>query len=437
MLFKKKKTEKTKGDLGMSQTTITLLFLAFAIVSFILEKIPLGLTASICALGLTLTGILDVSTTFSQYVNSNVILCVGMFVVGQALFETGMANKIGGLVTRFAKTEKTLIIAIMVIAGVMSGFLSNTGTAAVLIPVVCGIADESGYSRSHLLMPLVFAAALGGNLSIIGAPGNLMGANALQEMGIKTSFFMYAPIGIPMLLIGILYFVCFGYKLLMQNQNEAAQNLEEQKDFSNVPKWKQIISLVVLIVVIFAMIFEELIGISIQLSACLGALFLVLTGVLTEKEALNSIDLKVVLLFGGSLSLAKALDVTGAGSMIADKIVGLLGSNPNPILLLLVIFLVTCVLTNFMSNTATTALMIPIAVSLANSLGADPRSVVIATVIAGSCAYATPIGMPANTMVVGLGGYKFKDYVKSGLPLILVSFAICMILLPILFPFYP
>ena len=413
----------------MSQTTITLLFLAFAIVSFILEKIPLGLTASICALGLTLTGILDVSTTFSQYVNSNVILCVGMFVVGQALFETGMANKIGGLVTRFAKTEKTLIIAIMVIAGVMSGFLSNTGTAAVLIPVVCGIADESGYSRSRLLMPLVFAAALGGNLSIIGAPGNLM--------GIKTSFFMYAPIGIPMLLIGILYFVCFGYKLLPQNQNEAAQNLEEQKDFSNVPKWKQIISLVVLIVVIFAMIFEELIGISIQLSACLGALFLVLTGVLTEKEALNSIDLKVVLLFGGSLSLAKALDVTGAGSMIADKIVGLLGSNPNPILLLLVIFLVTCVLTNFMSNTATTALMIPIAVSLANSLGADPRSVVIATVIAGSCAYATPIGMPANTMVVGLGGYKFKDYVKSGLPLILVSFAICMILLPILFPFYP
>ena len=421
----------------MSQTTITLLFLAFAIVSFILEKIPLGLTASICALGLTLTGILDVSTTFSQYVNSNVILCVGMFVVGQALFETGMANKIGGLVTRFAKTEKTLIIAIMVIAGVMSGFLSNTGTAAVLIPVVCGIADESGYSRSHLLMPLVFAAALGGNLSIIGAPGNLMGVNALQEMGIKTSFFMYAPIGIPMLLIGILYFVCFGYKLLPQNQNEAAQNLEEQKDFSNVPKWKQIISLVVLIVVIFAMIFEELIGISIQLSACLGALFLVLTGVLTEKEALNSIDLKVVLLFGGSLSLAKALDVTGAGSMIADKIVGLLGSNPNPILLLLVIFLVTCVLTNFMSNTATTALMVPICVSIANRMGADPSAVLMACVIGGSCAYATPIGMPANTMVVTAGGYTFKDYAKAGIPLILVATVVSMILLPVLYPFFP
>lgn len=421
----------------MSSTTITLLFLAFAIVSFILEKIPLGLTATICALGLTLTGVLDVSTTFSQYVNSNVILCIGMFVVGQALFETGMANKIGGLVTKFAKTEKMLIIAIMVIVGVMSGFLSNTGTAAVLIPVVCGIADESGYSRSRLLMPLVFAAALGGNISIIGAPGNLMGVNALQELGIATSFFMYAPVGIPMLILGIVYFILIGYKFLPEGTGSSAEKIEKQRDFSEVPQWKQIISLVILICVILAMIFEKQIGVSIQVSACVGAVILVLTGVLSEKEALNSIDLKVVLLFGGSLSLAKALDTTGAGTLIADKIVGLLGTDPNPIILLLVIFIVTCTLTNFMSNTATTALMVPIAVSLANGLGADPRAVVIATVIAGSCAYATPIGMPANTMVVGLGGYKFNDYVKSGLPLILVSFVFCMVMLPIIFPFYP
>lgn len=420
----------------MSQITITLLFLAFAIISFILEKIPLGLTATICALGLTLTGVLDASTIFSQYVNSNVILCVGMFVVGQALFETGMANKIGGIVTKFAKTERTLIIAIMVIVGIMSGFLSNTGTAAVLIPVVCGIADESGYSRSRLLMPLVFAAALGGNLSIIGAPGNLMGVNALQEMGLSTSFFMYAPVGVPMLILGILYFVFLGYRFLPDGKTVSNERIENQENFENVPKWKQMISLIVLIIVILAMIFEKEIGISIQVSACVGAAFLVLTGVISEKAALQSIDLKVVLLFGGSLSLAKALDTTGAGNLIADKIVGFLGANPNPIVLLLVIFIVTCILTNFMSNTATTALMIPIAVSLANNLGADPRSVVIATVIAGSCAYATPIGMPANTMVVGLGGYKFKDYVKSGLPLIVFSFVICMILLPILFPFY-
>lgn len=418
----------------MSPVVITLLFLAFAIVMFILEKIPLGLTATIVAIGLNVTGVLGASDTFAGYVNSNVILCVGMFVVGQALFETGMANKIGGIVTRFAKSERILITAIMVIVGVMSGFLSNTGTAAVLIPVVCGIADESGYSRGKLLMPLVFAAALGGNLSIIGAPGNLMGIDALNNLGIQTGFFEYIPVGAPMLIVGILYFVFIGYRFLPDTKGEGAA--DEQNDYSNVPRWKQITSLVVLVVVILAMIFEEQIGIKLQVSACIGAAFLVLTGVISEKAALESIDLKVVLLFGGSLALAKALETTGAGSLIADTIVGALGETPNPIVLLLVIFIVGCTLTNFMSNTATTALMVPIAVSLAQSLGADPRSMVIATVISCSCAYATPIGMPANTMVVGLGGYKFNDYVKSGLPLIAVSFVICMVLLPILYPFY-
>lgn len=125
----------------MSQVTITLLFLLFAIVMFMWEKIPLGLTSMIVCVGLVVTGVLDWKTAFSGFIDSNVILFVAMFIVGGALFETGMANKIGGVVTHFAKTEKQLIVAIMIIVGVMSGFLSNTGTAAILIPVVIGIAD--------------------------------------------------------------------------------------------------------------------------------------------------------------------------------------------------------------------------------------------------------------------------------------------------------
>ena len=203
-----------------------------------------------------------------------------------------------------------------------------------------------------------------------------------------------------------------------------------------MPKWKQITSLVVLIAVILAMIFEKQIGIPIQVSACIGACVVVLTGVISGSAALKSIDLK------SSSPLRRfpgACQCTGylrRRNHDCGHDCSFLGKNPSPMMLLFVIFVVSCVLTNFMSNTATTALMVPIAVSMSDILGADPRAVVIATVIAGSCAYATPIGMPANTMVVGLGGYTFKDYVKSGLPLILVSFALCMILLPILFPFY-
>ena len=421
----------------MSQITITLLFLLFAIVMFMWEKIPLGLTSMIVCVGLVVTGVLEWQTAFAGFIDSNVILFVAMFIVGGALFETGMANKIGGIVTHFAKTERQLIVAIMVIVGVMSGFLSNTGTAAILIPVVIGIAAKSGYSRSRLLMPLVFAAAMGGNLTLIGAPGNMIAQSGMEGIGLKFGFFDYAKAGVPILIVGIIYFAFIGYKFLPNKEGSDEGIFDESKDFSHVPKWKQYLSLVILLLTLVGMIFEEQLGIKLCVIGCIGALALMITGVISEKDALASIDLKTIFLFGGTLSLAAALEQTGAGELIAEKVIGMLGDNPSPYVLTFVIFMLCCVMTNFMSNTATTALMAPICLSIAQGMGADPRAVLMACVIGGSCAYATPIGMPANTMVVGAGNYKFIDYVKAGLPLIAIATVISMIVLPIAFPFYP
>lgn len=421
----------------MSPSAITLLFLLFAVVMFVWEKIPLGVTSMIVCLGLIITGVLDVKTAFAGFVDSNVILFVAMFIVRGALFETGMANKIGGIVTKFAKTERMLIVAIMMIVGLMSGVLSNTGTAAVLIPVVIGIAAKSGYKRSRFLMPLVFAAAMGGNLSLIGAPGNLIAQSALQELGLQFGFFEYAIVGLPILVAGIIFYATIGYKLLPNHDVKDDGAFDTQKDFDNVPAWKQWLSLIILIVTLLAMIFEDKIGIKLCVSGGIGALLLILTGVISEKDALKSIDLKTIFLFGGTLSLAAALQSTGAGEMIAGKVIGALGESPSPYILTFVVFLLCCIMTNFMSNTATTALMVPICLSIAQKMGADPRAVLMACVIGGSCAYATPIGMPANTMVVGAGGYKFMDYVKAGFPLIVIATIVSMIILPIAFPFFP
>lgn len=421
----------------MSQITITLLFLLFAIVMFMWEKIPLGLTSMIVCVGLVVTGVLEWQTAFAGFIDSNVILFVAMFIVGGALFETGMANKIGGIVTHFAKTERQLIVAIMVIVGVMSGFLSNTGTAAILIPVVIGIAAKSGYSRSRLLMPLVFAAAMGGNLTLIGAPGNMIAQSGMEGIGLKFGFFDYAKVGVPILIVGIIYFAFIGYKFLPNKEGSDEGIFDESKDFSHVPKWKQYLSLVILLLTLVGLIFEEQLGIKLCVIGCMGALALMITGVISEKDALASIDLKTIFLFGGTLSLAAALEQTGAGELIAEKVIGMLGDNPSPYVLTFVIFMLCCVMTNFMSNTATTALMVPIGISIAQGMGADPSAVLMACVIGGSCAYATPIGMPANTMVVTAGGYTFKDYAKAGVPMILVATVVSMILLPIFYPFFP
>ena len=423
----------------MSPSTITLLFLLFAVVMFVFEKIPLGLTSMIVCCGLVVTGVLDIQEAFTGFIDSNVILFVAMFIVGGALFETGMANKIGGVVTKFAKSERMLIVTIMVIVGFMSGVLSNTGTAAVLIPVVIGIAAKSGYKRSRLLMPLVFAAAMGGNLSLIGAPGNLIAQSALKNINLSFGFFEYAIVGLPILIVGIIFYATIGFKILPNKEAPADDDrvFDQQQDFSNIPKWKQILSLVILVLTLLGMIFEEQTGIKLCIAGCLGALALIVTGVISEKEALKAIDLKTIFLFGGTLSLAAALEKTGAGELIADKVIGALGSHPSPYILTFVVFILCCVMTNFMSNTATTALMVPICLSIAQGMGADPRAVLMACVIGGSCAYATPIGMPANTMVVGAGGYTFMDYVKAGFPLIIIATVVSMIILPIAFPFFP
>ena len=421
----------------MSPAVITLLFLLFAVVMFVWERIPLAITAMIVCVGLIVTKVLSPKDAFAGFVNSNVILFVAMFIVGGALFETGMANRIGGLVTKFAKTERQLIVSVMTITGLMSGVLSNTGTAAVLIPVVIGIASKSGFSRSRLLMPLVFAAAMGGNLSLIGAPGNMIAQSALEPLGLSFGFFEYGLVGLPILVIGILYFALFGYRLLPNTHPKDDGAFQEGRDYSHIPEWKQKLSLIILVASILAMIFEKSIGIPLYVSGCIGAILLILTGVISEKEAYRAIDMQTIFLFGGTLALAAALEKTGAGKLIADNAIAMLGQNASPFALLVVVFLIACILTNFMSNTATTALLVPISLSIATGMGADPRAVLMATVIGGSCAYATPIGMPANTMVLAPGGYRFMDYAKAGVPLIVCSTIVSLVLLPIFFPFFP
>ncbi|PQK53789.1 cation transporter, partial [Escherichia coli] len=113
---------------------------------------------------------------------------------------------------------------------------------------------------------------------------------------------------------GIFYFLTIGYKFLPANSNGGAVgSVGEQRDYSHIPQWKQILSMVVLIATILGMIFEKQIGISLAVIGCVGALVLVVTGVLNEKQAYNAIDSQTIFIFGGTLALAKALEMTGAG----------------------------------------------------------------------------------------------------------------------------
>ena len=275
----------------MSPVAITLALLLFVIVMFVWEKIPLAVTSIIALLVLVLTGVLSPKDAFGGFVDNNLILFVAMFVIGGCFFETGMANRVGGIVTKFAHTERELIVAVMLVTGIMSGFLSNTGTAAILIPIVIGTASKSGFSRSRLLLPLIFAAAMGGNLSIIGAPGNLLGKAALQNVGVEISFFEYGFVGLPILLISTAFFACVGYRFLPEKTKNMGDSMyDEEQDFSDVPRWKQMVSLVVMVLTILAMIYN-------------GGYW---TKPMTIQEAIGNCNSSAALVLGGFMALILA-----------------------------------------------------------------------------------------------------------------------------------
>lgn len=420
----------------MSGAVITLAILLVAVVLFVTEKLPLAVTAMLVLTSLMLAGILTPEQAFAGFVNKNVILFCAMFIVGGALFETGMASRIGGLVTHVARTERQLLAGVMIVVAIMSGFLSNTGTAAVMIPAVLGIASRSGMRRSRLLMPLAFASAMGGNLSLIGAPGNLIVDSTLSEMtGDHFGFFSFALVGIPIMVVALVYFLTIGYKLLPDHEVHDDGAFSENQ--APGPLWKQNLALGVLVATVLAMVFKSYVGLGMHVIGVAGAMLLIVTGVMSESKALRAIDARVIFLFAGMLPLATAMQETGLGRMLAESVMRSLGEQPSPRILLSVLFVISAGLSQFMSNTATTALLAPIGGAIATGLGADPSAVLMAIVIGGSCAFATPLGMPANTMVLGLGGYSFNDYVKAGWPLIVVGYLVAVILLPMIWPFFP
>lgn len=425
----------------------TLIVLAVMAVLFVTEIIPLAITSLGGAITLGLMGIITPKVVFSGLSDSTVVLFAGMFVVGAALFYTGLAQKIGETVVSHAGTsENGLMLAIMLVTATMSAFLSNTGTTAALLPVVVGICAVAKIPASRQLMPLAFAAGIGGIITMVGTPPNIIVSGTLSKFGIEPfGFFEFAWIGIPLTVATIVFMMLVGKHLLPKHEITDAGDVEQEvaaEDISNDPK-KQLSSGLILLGVIIAMVLGDPLktyfGINLPLSmvAVIGAMLCVLTGCLNEKQAYTSIDWVTIFLFAGMMPVATALDQSGAGKMIADAVIGVMGSDPSPYFATAVLFALSCIMTQFMSNTASCALLAPIGISIAQGMGADPHAVLMAIGVAASCAFGTPVGTPPNTLVLGPGQYKFTDYVKAGVPLILVCFVVSLIIIPMVWPFFP
>lgn len=174
----------------------------------------------------------------------------------------------------------------------------------------------------------------------------------------------------------------------------------------------------------------------IAISSLVGAVAMCLAGCLTADEAYQSIDWKIILVIAGLLPLGEAMANSGAAQFIVDNTLGKVG-HFGPLAVLAVLYLLTSVLTEFMSNAGTAVLLTPIAISTAQVLGVDASPFIIAVMFAAATSFMTPVGYQTNTMVYGAGGYKFIDFIKIGLPLNIIFWILGVIFIPMFFPFNP
>ena len=431
----------------MDPAITTLCVLAVAAFLFVTELIPLAVTAMAACTALGILGVLPSKQVYAGLSNSTVVLFGGMFVIGAAMFKTGLAEAVGLWVVNKAGTgEVKLMGAVMLVTIILSSVSSNTGTVACLMPVIIGIAQAANIPASKELMPLAVAANVGGTITMIGTPPNVIVTGALSAAGLPSfGFFEFALIGVPLSVIVLVYMLTIGRKTIpvknagaMDAAAVEAAKKEAGAGDDNAPKskTKMWISGLILLGVVAAMALN-LKTVPLQTAAVTGAILCVITGCLKEKEAYAGIDWVTIFLFAGMLSVATAMDKTGAGKLIADTVVGMMGEHPNPIVLCAVLYLISNVLTQFMSNTASAALLAPIGISIAQSIGADPKPVLMAIGIAASMAFATPMATPPNTLVLGPGGFSFNDYVKVGVPLCIITFVASVVIIPIFWPFFP
>lgn len=230
-----------------------------------------------------------------------------------------------------------------------------------------------------------------------------------------------------------------GDALLIEVKTDNLNRLSQNYNFVLVthvpmPKYRKRKILTAVPIIISVILFAALGIAPIVVTAVAGSVLLVLTRCITITEAYQSIDWKVIFLLGGILPLGIAMEKTGAAQLLSDFLIKTLGDF-GPVALVAVFYLITTLLTETMSNNATVVLLAPIAITAAASMNIDPRPLLMAVTFAGSASFMTPVGYQTNTMIFGIGQYKFKDFLIVGTPLNILFLILAAIFIPYFFPF--
>jgi di/tricarboxylate transporter len=424
---------------------ITLAVLAGVVVALAMDRGRPEIIALSGAAILLLTGAIRPREIQSAFASPAIIALASLFIISYAMERSGLLDLVvqaGIWIGRRAK--RTGLWIVIAACGGASAFLNNSPIVIMAAPVVRDVAQAIGQPPKRYLIPLSYITVLGGCCTLIGTSTNLLVNDMARAAGHRGfALLEIAPVGIAIAISGAIYLFLFSGRLARNTAAEEGANLLAAGQTANIGRaelfaparpfrtGRAIVSLCVFVLVVTL----AAVGVApIAATAFAGAVFLIAVKVLDPGDAYAGLRPDVLLLISGMVVIGLALEQTGLAKEATEALSGAV-SPLDPFWALVIFYGATLALTEILSNATVAVLITPVAIALGETIGVDPTPFVVATMMAGSAAFATPFGYQTNAIVYRMGEYSYMDFVKFGLPLNLVTWAVGSIAIPIWFPF--
>ena len=424
------------------QMYIVLGLLVFMIAMFFTHKVPYGVTTMTCCVMLALTGVFDISTAFSGLANKTTILIACMFTVAYAFGKTSLINKVRNSMERIkGKSGLGFIVFLFLVTIVLSQLMGRTAIVSIVALFLVSLDDKDEICASRMIFA-AFAVMAAWSLKFLVGLGATMSptANAYYEGIISNPALMLLPGDfikvsfIPATALTI--YALFAWKSIPRHAVNTS-DVKEVKETAAISRRDEIIINIVFIGVLLGFIFGAKIGSLMYVIPAAGVLVLLYTKTLTAKETVDSLTGDMVWMIAGVLVMSDAIGRSGVGDMIGNGLLVLLGDKPSGIFVLFVFAVTAIVMTTFMSNTGTAAVLTPIAASLSMVAGMDPRGIVLIINIASIMAIAFPSGSAECALAFAIGQHEPGKLLKFTLPYLLIAVVTLVISASIFFPVYP
>ena len=419
----------------------TLFLIAFL---WFTEAIPLAGTSLLIPIFAVVFHISTPSAILSKFFSPSVVLIVGGLFIGRALQKHQLDKRLAlKIVSKADGNPHILMLTMMYATAFLSFWISNTASAAVMLPIGLAVVAKvgNGIRRTNygkvVILGIAYSATIGGIATLIGTPPNLVAAGMLESiLGITFSFSDWIPFGLPYVIV----FIPVVYKILtivFKPESEFSESIrrlmnESEKELKELGpmtlKQKLVLAIFTGTIVLW---FTEKIsdfiasvigfsghGISSSIVALIGVGALFMLGLLDEED-IQKISWTAALIIGGGLALGEIIIQTGVSDWIAQSLGTLQGIHP--LVLNFIVGALSLLITMFASNTAAAAILVPIAIPLAIALGMDPLLVTVTIAIAASLDFALPVGTPPSTLAYSTGMIKMKEMLRVGLILDLIS----------------